>query len=115
MTQVVNCQPLTTEAWFSPCGNCGRQSGTETGFCTSSLVFPCQYHSAITVQAHVMLGMNDRPVDDHISETQSHPISIFTVRTSVVHIIVQSVLFRIWVLERLLVGSLIFGNILHCM
>jgi len=62
-----------------------------------------------------MLGMNDRPVDGHISETQSHPISIFAVRTSVVHIIVQSVLFRIWVLERLLVGSLIFGNILHCM
>jgi hypothetical protein len=40
MAQVVSCQPLTTEAWVSPCGICSEQSGTGTGFSVSSSVFP---------------------------------------------------------------------------
>jgi hypothetical protein len=47
MAQVVSCWPLTAEARVharvNPCGICGGQSGTGTGFSLSSSVFPCQY------------------------------------------------------------------------
>jgi hypothetical protein len=42
MAQAVSYQPLTMEAWFSPCGICVWDSGTGAGFSSSSLVLLCQ-------------------------------------------------------------------------
>jgi hypothetical protein len=60
MAQEVSRRPLITEAQvraqFSPCGICGGQSGTETGFYPSSSVLPCQYHSIMDLLAYVSPG-----------------------------------------------------------
>jgi hypothetical protein len=54
MAQAVSCRFLTAKAQFcavvSPCGICGEQSGTRTGFSPSSSILPCQYHSAVALQ-----------------------------------------------------------------
>jgi hypothetical protein len=49
MAQAVSRRPPIAEARIrsrvSPCGICGGQSGTETGFSPSTSVFPCQFNS----------------------------------------------------------------------
>jgi hypothetical protein len=49
MAQAVSHRPLNAEArvrsLVSPCGICGGQSGTRTGFSPSTSVFPYQFHS----------------------------------------------------------------------
>jgi hypothetical protein len=61
MTQVVSRRPLTAEdrvrARVNPCGIYGGQSGTGTNFSPSSSVFPCQYHSIVALQTHIIWRM----------------------------------------------------------
>jgi hypothetical protein len=49
VAQAVSRRSPTAEARVqsrvTPCGICGGQSGTGTGFSHSSSVFPCQFHS----------------------------------------------------------------------
>jgi hypothetical protein len=71
MIQVVSRRPLIAKARVrvrvNPCRICGGQSGTGTGFSPSSSVFPCQYHSTVTLQTHIIWGMRN------IANVTRHP------------------------------------------
>jgi hypothetical protein len=60
MAQAVSRRSLTAEARVrtrvNPCGICGGQNGTGTGFSPSSSVFLCQYHSTVVLQNSYHLG-----------------------------------------------------------
>jgi hypothetical protein len=63
MAQAVSRRPLTAETrvcdQVDPCGVCGGQSGTGTSFSPGSSVFPCQYHSTVALQTHIIWGMHN--------------------------------------------------------
>jgi hypothetical protein len=73
MAQAVSRPPVTAEtpvhAWLSPCGICGVQSGNGTGFTRSYSVFLCHFHTTVALYAHIIWGMNVRPVGGRSSET----------------------------------------------
>jgi hypothetical protein len=57
MAQTVSRHPLTAEARVParviPHGICGGQSGTETGFYSSSPVLSCQYLSTVALYIRI--------------------------------------------------------------
>jgi hypothetical protein len=59
----------SVRARFNPCGICGGQSGTVTGFSQSSSVFPCQYYSTVVLYICIIWGMNNISVSGSSSET----------------------------------------------
>jgi hypothetical protein len=80
IAQVVSGRSLTTEAQVHTHVSlhgifCG-QSGTRTGFSSTSLMFSCQYHSTRPPYSYTTWGMNNRPVGGCNSETSSHPINL---------------------------------------
>jgi hypothetical protein len=60
MAQAVSRRHLTAKARVrarvNPCGVCGGQSETGTGFSPSSTVLPCLYHSAVVLHSHISSG-----------------------------------------------------------
>jgi hypothetical protein len=80
IAQAVSCRALTAKARVhtrvSPCGICGGQSGTGTGFSQNSLVFLSIsfYHGS--PYSYISWGMNNRRVGGRSSETSPHPIDM---------------------------------------
>jgi hypothetical protein len=63
MAQVVSRRPLTAEARvrarINPYGICGGQSDAGTCFSPSTSVFPCLYHSTVSLQVNIIWVMRN--------------------------------------------------------
>jgi hypothetical protein len=69
IAQAVRQRRLITEVRGSPCGICGTQSGSGTGF-SLFFVFPCQYNSTGAPYSYTCITweINNRPICGHISD-----------------------------------------------
>jgi hypothetical protein len=69
VAQGLSCRPLSAEsrvlAQVSHCGICGGQSGIESGFTSSYLVFTCKYYFTVALHSYIIFGSG------RSSETQS--------------------------------------------
>jgi hypothetical protein len=85
MVQMLSRRSLTAEARVrsraSPCGICGGQSDTGTGFLSAFLVLPLSvsFHRSSPYSC-VTRGMNIMLVGGRSSETSSHPIDMMVQR-----------------------------------
>jgi hypothetical protein len=64
VAQVVSYRPLTAEtrvrSRVNPCGICGGQSDTGTGFFPEFFGFPLSiYHSTVALQTHIIWGVRN--------------------------------------------------------
>jgi hypothetical protein len=73
MAQAVSRRPLTAEPQgrvrVSPCGTCGGQGGTATGFSPNSSGFLCQYH--FTVALHTQISSVGRTIGPLVAEVRA--------------------------------------------
>jgi hypothetical protein len=83
MAQAVSRRSPTAEARVrsrvSPCGICGGQSGTGTGFSPNTSAFPCQFHST----GASLLGRVKKT--DHLSVQLHHRVAQYPIRLRCFH------------------------------
>jgi hypothetical protein len=75
VAQTISRRPLTAEVRVrtrvNSCGICGAQSSTGRGYSPSSSVLPCQYHSLMALNFHIICGMNNWSFGGHSSKIVS--------------------------------------------
>ena len=90
IAQAVKCHPVTVQvsvrSQARPCGICGGQSETVTGFSSGSAVFPSQYHSTIAPYSFIHLPPTLYNV--FLPVLQFSPVSIFPplLHTTFIHL-----------------------------